>query len=319
MTLRTYFAGLVNSLPTETRRLCFIMLVLNVGRVARLGNNIIQLYQSMLLARQVGAVGVCIESLRVFLFNPDFRQLVCSDGLVVTRRAFGKRYKVISDRFFGTDSFGGFEFDPDLSLVPGTFQDIQTIMGVSKSQCGISDYIHCHIRSGDIFVRKVPKYNYTQPPLAYYVRAVRDLLETGLYKGVKVVYETEHNPVVRELLGHACFGVPVVGQSSTLEEDVAELLTASAVVMGVGSFAPMICAVSGKARHAAVFREQPSMYQFPLPCYFLELFGTEVINYSDDGTYIPVNGWAICYPDTKQSFRQRKLVVDFPIERIRRV
>lgn len=299
------------------------MFCLNVHRVARLGNNIMQLYQSLLFARQIGAKIVCVGSLRVFLFNPGFKRYVCEDGLVITRDGPPKKgFDVITERFFSPVSFGGHSFAPDLSLIPQVFQEIQTIMGIIPDQCGVSTDLHCHIRSGDIFTRESPKGNYVQPPLAFYVRSILDLLEIGEYKRVKVVYETPHNPVVQALLDCEQFGIPVVGQSSTLEQDAGEMMRASAIVMSRGSFVPMLSAVSGRTKDACFFLHpglEVDDYLSTKTPYILEYFGTRMHNYSDDGTYIPRHSWKICSPDTEESLLQRKMLVDFPITSIIRV
>jgi hypothetical protein len=299
------------------------MVALHIVRVGRLGNNILQIYQALLFARQIGAQIVDVSGLNLFMFNPEFKSHLCSDGLLITRSGIPSDAKVIKDQFFGEKSFGGITFTPDVNLIPKVFEEIRNVMGIDAEICGTSNDIYCHVRSGDIFLRPRPKANYVQPPLSFYMTAAKDMLMSGNYERIRVVYETKDNPVIDGLLAKEnWFGVPVVPQSGTLSEDITEILKARGIVMGAGTFIPMMCAISGKIQEASMFRESYSAKAFwpgSGKTHLLGFLGTQVNHYTDDGSYIPVNGWEICHPDTEKSLEQKRMILDFPIEKIKKV
>jgi hypothetical protein len=298
------------------------MITLYPIRVARLGNNIVQAFQALLFARQIGAQIVDVSGLNLFMFNPEFKSHLCSDGLVITRSSTTSDAKVIKDRFFGEKSFGGFKFTPDVKLIPQVFEELRSVMGIDAKVCGTSGDIYCHVRSGDIFLRPSPKANYVQPPLSFYMTAAKDMLMSGNYERIKVVYETKDSPVIDGLLAKEnWFGVPVVPQSGTLSEDVTEILKARGIVMGHGTFIPTLCAISGKVQEASMFRESygAAFWSESEKTHLLDFLVTKINHYVDDGSYIPVNGWEICHPDTEKSLEQKRMIVDFPIEKIKKV
>jgi len=173
------------------------MIALQIERSCRLGNNILQFAQALLFARQIGAKIISVGKLGVFLFNPKFKQHICPDGTIITRsEVFPPKTAVIKDTFFGATKFGGQKFSPDYNLIKQTFSDIRSVMGINPKNCGTSNDIYCHVRAGDIFLRPKPKFNYVQPPLAFYLKSIVDFLETEECEKIKVVYETKDNPVV---------------------------------------------------------------------------------------------------------------------------
>jgi hypothetical protein len=297
---------------------------LKVQKTGRLGNNILQFAHALLFARQIGSEVVDISTLGVFLFNPNFKQYVCSDGLVITRIQQPVNKNVIHDKFFNPHhNFGGLTFSPDISLIEQSFNDVSAVMGINKEKCGTSADICCHVRAGDIFLRPRPKANYVQPPLAFYVKAVQDLLKTEKYEKIRLIFETKDNPVVDGLISKEnLFGVPIVPQSSELSKDITGILECRGIVMSIGTFTPMLCAISGKFEDACAFRESYFAQAYgpeSKKTNLIEFFGTRVHHYVDDGSYIPVGGWEICCPDTEKSLEQKRMILDFPIEKINKV
>ncbi len=115
--------------------------------------------------------------------------------------------------------------------------------------------LHIHLRAGDVFSGVKPHPDYVQPPLAFYRMAVRDAMRRLGVTHVMLVYEDEGNPCVGALRDWlAQEGIPTAMQSSTLEADVGELLSAENIVLAAGTFALPIFLLSERLRHVHAFR-----------------------------------------------------------------
>lgn len=95
-----------------------------------------------------------------------------------------------------------------------------------------NNYLHIHIRSGDIW-------NYTndfmiQPPCIYYENEIN----SRKWDKVIIVCEDRVNPCV-EYLEKKYQNVKYFGENS-LETDINELLTATNIIMGTGTFIPIL-------------------------------------------------------------------------------
>lgn len=125
-----------------------------------------------------------------------------------------------------------------------------------------------HIRSGDIF-QGVVHPSYLQPPLEYY----RSIIEGGNYSQVTLVTEKDQsNPVVQILLEK--YPKLVCIQSETLAFDVAFLMAASHLMIGVGSFAYTLSLCSQNLRRLYCFESQKSIFYHNSP-YEIIVLGTD--------------------------------------------
>ncbi len=270
-------------------------------RYCRFGNNIIQLSNAIGVALKYNIPWVNIPGFKYFFeINPDFKVTKIQGIKIFKGNAPSKN--VISGRFFHSHDY------PDLSDVD--FKPIlhgikKNVLGIKKA--GFSKDVHVHIRSGDIFERKKPKQNYVQPPLAFYQKAILDQDPKGK---VIMVYENNKNPVVDALWGWLKkTGINCRRQSSTLREDVLELMKASVIIGGKGSFVPIITCMTGAK--IIVFREisiSKTLYDNCGIC--------PEIYIDKSNKYIPVNKWKISTKKGEEHNKQLKQILDYPIENI---
>jgi hypothetical protein len=112
-----------------------------------------------------------------------------------------------------------------------------------------------HIRSGDIFENNIHPL-YGQPPLSFYLMAIAHYGP----KRITLVYENESNPVIPALIEHLkSFALPFRIQSScNLRDDITALVGAQALVIGAGTFANGIIALSAVVRQVYTFNDSLS-------------------------------------------------------------
>ena len=154
-----------------------------------------------------------------------------------------------------------------------------------------------HLRGGDVFGPRKPA-SYGQPPLAFY----RRILDNERWSAVTIVHQDDKNPVLRPFL-ETCKArkVPVTTHSGKVGEDIAELLRASTLVAGRGTFMPAVVGLSRNVKRVFYFHDKFSIHP-PVP-------GVEIIRISDvEGTYVRdvlSNNW-------ENSDYQRKLMLTYP-------
>jgi hypothetical protein len=97
-----------------------------------------------------------------------------------------------------------------------------------------------HFRSGDAF-HATPHGNLGQPPFSFYEK----LLSAENPARVMLVYEDRANPVIAEVEGHLdARGIPYAVQSSSFEEDLIVLLSATTLVTAQGTLAEALLLLS---------------------------------------------------------------------------
>lgn len=262
----------------------------------RLGNNIQQVANCIMLAEQRGAT---------------FQQNLNHDIINKFVIKFGKDGINFQGRFFYWSSHmdctqkkvvGFNEVDLDIDYI---YKNIRRVcrdfilphLNVPKIDIFKEDCLVIHIRGGDNFDRIFTSpTNYVQNPLAFYNALIPK------FKSVHVVVEpNSNNPVVLELKKNT----KLTFQSGTLVEDFATLLAAkNLATSGVGTFAIAAALCSDNIKNIyssdAYLKEHLNIEMF---C------GTDVkIHLTELTNYIPVNqcSW-------KNDFIQRKLMMEYQL------
>ena len=106
--------------------------------------------------------------------------------------------------------------------------------------------LHIHIRSGDIMIKN-NGYNMVQPPLAYYC----NIIEERDWEKIIIVSEDILNPCINALL-KKYKNIEYFGKN-ILDIDIMELLSATNIVSGRGTFIPCL----------AFFMEDLITYHYP--------------------------------------------------------
>lgn len=280
-------------------------MILKPKRTGRFGNNIYQLYNSVLFAKQIGAEIIDVSEFGIFtMFQDRFGSYTGSTGVTFVN-GIKTKDKTIEDKFFNLQNFSGYEFKPDRSISKDVFLDLRNALGIPT--VGTTDHLVCHIRAGDIFIRERPKRNYTQPPLAFYLKAIEDC---GIKK-IKIVYENENNPVVKplkEIKG-------VVAQSGKFIDDILSIMEGKTIVCGKGTFVPMVAALGGNATKIVSFREDIIFNNE-----FYKPIGIKNVVYIDsDSRYIAEDNWGVCVPHTKEAKEHLKMMIEYPKDKIIRL
>lgn len=160
-----------------------------------------------------------------------------------------------------------------------------------------NSHLVIHLRGGDVFGPRKPA-SYGQPPLAFYER----ILDHERWSGVTVVHQDAKNPVLEPLLEScATREIPVTTHSGSVVDDIAELLRASTLVAGRGTFMPAIVGLSRHVKKLFYFHDKFSL-QPPVS-------GVTMIRAIDaEGTYVRdvlSNNW-------ENSDYQRSLMLTYP-------
>jgi hypothetical protein len=181
---------------------------------------------------------------------------------------------------------------------PSGWADLFSVLVSKPVNPALPDsHLVIHLRGGDVFGPRKPS-SYGQPPLAFYQR----ILDNERWSAVTIVHQDDKNPVLRPFL-ETCKArkVPVTTHSGTVGEDVAELLRASTLVAGRGTFMPAVVGLSRNVKRVFYFHDKFSINP-PIP-------GVETIRISDvEGTYVRdvlSNNW-------DNSDYQRNLMLTYP-------
>lgn len=160
-----------------------------------------------------------------------------------------------------------------------------------------NSHLVIHLRGGDVFGPRKPS-SYGQPPLAFYER----ILDHEDWSAVSVVHQDEKNPVLKPLL-ETCKtrGIPVTTHSGAVRDDIAELLRASTLVAGRGTFMPAVVGLSRNVKRVFYFHDKFSLHP--------PVADVELIRVTDaEGTYVRdvlSNNW-------ENSDYQRDLMLHYP-------
>ena len=211
-----------------------------VSRLGRFGNAIIEIVNAIDLARAVGAPEVSVVGA---WFLPEGATPVA--GVTVTNhatqdaRAQGPQVSVtLSGVMFNrNDLLPAVERACSESVVSG----LGSALNLAHLEPLPADHLVIHVRAGDIFASAHPLASYGQPPLAFY----RRLLQHAPWSAVTVVYEDTGNPVVEPLLEHSrALGLTTHAVSGDLADDLAVVLSARTLAFGWGTFGFVVAGLS---------------------------------------------------------------------------
>ena len=223
---------------------------LNITGILRFSNFLIQLTNAMHYASEIGIRHIYLPD------NERVRNL-----LPHSKSFFIRKYSIlvsIGEQPVGTCLEGLFFHSHTFRL--GDKPSVRSFANEFRDHCGFEtiadksqdDTLTIHIRSGDIFENDIHPL-YGQPPLSFYLMAIDHYGP----KHITLVFENESNPVIPALIDHLkSLSLPFSTQSScNLREDVAVLTSAQALVIGTGTFANGIIALSTLIRQVYTFNE----------------------------------------------------------------
>jgi hypothetical protein len=95
------------------------------------------------------------------------------------------------------------------------------------------DNLVIHIRSGDIFINNIHPL-YINPPFSYY----KNIIEKKSYNKIYIVSEDKNNPVINKLI--ETYKEKIIFNLNSLEDDIKLIMSASDIIMSIGTFIPSI-------------------------------------------------------------------------------
>lgn len=219
-----------------------------VLQIGRFGNSFQQLANAMRLADRLAIKKIVIEPTPWLVDS-----FVTSKGLAVHQTRHSSRNLTRLDAVI----VGRFLWEEELAYEGPTMSEGEAAselqhhlsFPLKDQDFGPGDLV-IHLRGGDVYSDD-PPHDYGQPPLGFYLA----ILDAKQWNSVTVIHEDD-NPVVLNALRQALkqLGIAYFFQSSTLHEDLSVLLAAQNLVVGNGSFARAVCALSPHLRR--VFRLQ---------------------------------------------------------------
>jgi hypothetical protein len=223
---------------------------LSVAPFGRFGNNLIQLSNAIILAKANGYKYIRVAKM------PFLKLTEPVDIGGVTLLPAGT-----NTRPYGTFIKGRFYFCrglAELGLTPHMHRSIsrnhiRPLMDFGDVVQAPLGELAIHIRSGDVFSPR-PNPGYTQPPLAFYTKLLRDRVDQGDVDRVVLVFEDRVNPCIEPLERFAReLGITVAIQSGSLRDDFTRLLGARQLLCGQGTFGPAVFNLSHFAEQMDVF------------------------------------------------------------------
>ena len=198
-----------------------------IGRLARLGNALIQL-------RNAIRIGL-FYNYNVIL-PPHY---LLNTTYIVLNKNIGPEAEAIRDNhhFLYKDRIENVDktlFKINHDRMREIMKEIFVIKDIPP--LGGSDLV-IHIRSGDLFIGNRPHPNYLSPPLSFYT----DILNTNTYENIYMIAEDRGNPCIDRLLE---LYPNIVFKVQTLREDIAIILGATNIIMSIGTFIPQLLELS---------------------------------------------------------------------------
>jgi hypothetical protein len=274
-----------------------------IQSAGRFGNNIQQIIHATHVAESIGVNRIYIQEVNVGMLRSNWRLADIS----FSPFAPWPGGPVFSGTFFYRDCFrrlfSRFDGQKLLCIVARVIAPMLRRRWPAV-KTSAEDVLHIHIRSGDIFAPGGSHWAYVQPPLAFYRQVLRHFARAHGSPKVVLVFEDRCNPCVDALCDFLeSWGVSYAEECSTFEQAVEELLSARNLVMGFGTFAPMIGLVSSHLRRIYSFRSVISVQSFAAK-------GTEVLVGHDAGDYTAPDSW-------QNSLEQLRRMIEYPDECLR--
>jgi hypothetical protein len=279
---------------------------LSIPMYGRLGNNVLQLVNGIAIAHAVGARLIQYAYGNFFGMGGNisvylrFLDLVMPSGLSLQAI---KSLPACSSGFSHTmmdstrvDSL----VSRTIQINANCHQDIACFLDIlldllpwSENQGSTNCLIH--VRGEDVFggfanINHLVPRGYTQPPYAFYTKAVSELLNTCNIDEVVLQVQDNNNPCAEYLakwLEKACIGSYRMA-CGTLDDSVKNILGATHLISSRGTFVPLLGLISSRCQSITYFRR-------PEVCHLSDLFlsaGKESFLLQDSiGLYTPEQEW----------------------------
>jgi hypothetical protein len=223
---------------------------LNITGILRFSNFLIQLTNAIYYASEIGIRHIYLpDNERVRNLLPHSTEFLIQKYSIIVSIGEQPVGTCLEGLFFHSHTFRLGD-KPSVRSFANEFREhcgFETV--ADKSQDGM---LTIHIRSGDIFENDIHP-SYGQPPLSFYLMAIAHYGP----KQITLVFENESNPVIPALISYLKnLSLPFCIQSScNLREDIAVLTNAQALVIGTGTFANGIIALSTLIRQVYTLNE----------------------------------------------------------------
>jgi len=231
---------------------------LSVEQYGRMGNNLLQISNALLLAKALRLEYVKLPKSEIFSVSHP----VTVEGLTLLPHD-------VDTRTYGSFLVSDYFQQPRLELL-GVRMPIRRkvlkkylapavkLVYPNKEPAGC---LTIHLRSGDVFSSN-PHPDYAPPPLAFYKVVIEDSLKNLAIDRVRLVFQDERNPCVNALKEYLSkLPLSVSLQSGSLEEDFKVLMSARNLVFGYGTFGVGICLLSEAAETVNAFGISGYAYQ----------------------------------------------------------
>jgi hypothetical protein len=264
----------------------------------RFGNNLRQILHATFFAEAIGVERIHVQQVNVGRLS---RAKTVGDITFVPERPGPASGAVLVGSFFHTDAFRATFLELNARRRWGIVCRYLRPMLFGRWTCVApdDDVLHIHLRGGDVFGSRVHR-GYAQPPLAYYKAVLAHFCRLRRSPRFVVVFEDRRNPCVEPfcaLLAHE--GMDFALHRGDFESTVGELLTATNLVVGTGTFGAMIGLVSSNTKRIYGFRDLIERATFHEK-------GADVLIARDiGGGYIGRDEW-------RNSKEQRALMLDYP-------
>lgn len=276
---------------------------INIEPYGRMGNNLLQIANAVLLARAL--------DLR-FVRLPPMELVALPEPVTVGDLTLLPANHTLSG--LGGFVSSGFFVGARLERMGVTMERrrialqkyIQPHLTVPIAAPETEGCLSIHLRSGDVFGPN-PHASYAQPPLAFYLNVIDDARKRLAIDRVRLVYEDRQNPCVDALETSVReAGLSLEAQSGTFLGDVSTLLSARHLVFGYGTFGLGICLLSNAAESVYCFGGCGHPYS--------QLPSIKYLRVLDDlsGDYPRIGNW-------KASNEQRAIMLSLPKSAVGRI
>ncbi len=294
-------------------------LSLHIVSVGRFSNFIIQLSNAIAIARAVGVTDIFISRSDSLLnLFPKLSSFTCDYSNISIHFDEPKTGFVISGYFFHAcrqDSllYASQSLRETVSIFRHATRFPQYNVETEESLTPLRKNLVIHVRSGDIFKSRNVQRDYGQPPLSYYIIAIKHYDPSY----VTLVFEDQGNPVIRPLiLFLQNSGITFHVQSSDLVSDLRIMSNAEALVISRGTFAYGILCINDYLHTLYCFnssQEEDPLMRLHLSAVFYgsdqSVSAPRIFEVIDEGGAFSN---AICRNNWKNTSCQRDLMISYP-------
>lgn len=211
-----------------------------IKKYGRLGNNILQLSNTIYLAEVMNVSTIYIEKNYCYIKEP----FITSKGIriIPTDKKLNESY-VLGE--FGYNMYVE-DYCPENRVYEFAGETLKNLPQVKTED----DSLYIHIRSGDAFVRHCPYLG--QPPACFY----EGIIEKWGFKNVYILCENTKNPVIPYLVKRYDAKLLIID----LKETVSIILDAKNLVVSFGTFIPSVLKLTPEDPKKRIFRYGDKFY-----------------------------------------------------------